>query len=124
MAWGLAHRSPIDLHALRDRNPTYVRLHDGAIRNAYTLKIANRSFAPMQVDVGFSGPPGAAVTSPGVAASPLRVAVAANQVRALRVFVTVPPGGMTAPSAPARFEVAAGRSRASVRTVFLSGGPS
>ncbi|WP_293900265.1 cytochrome c oxidase accessory protein CcoG [Phenylobacterium sp.] len=122
MAWGLAARSILDLHALRDRNPTFVQLHDGAIRNGYTLKIANRSFTPVPVEVRFSGVAGATVSSPGEpAGAVLRIVAAPNEVRALRVFVTVPPAGLAATSVPASFEARAGRVVARTATVFLSG---
>ncbi|MEQ1863484.1 MAG: cytochrome c oxidase accessory protein CcoG, partial [Micropepsaceae bacterium] len=42
MMFGLSTRATIDLNVLRDRNPTFVRLSDGAVRNAYTVKVMNR----------------------------------------------------------------------------------
>jgi len=122
MLWGLATRPLIDVHALRDRNPTFVRLHDGAIRNAYTLKITNRSFEPMPVEVRFNGMSGARVKAPGEAAGDvLRVTVPANQVQAVRVFVTAEPAAISAASMPATFEVQSRDAQARTRTVFLSG---
>jgi cytochrome c oxidase accessory protein FixG len=121
MVWGFANRSVLDLHALRDRNPTFIRLHDGAIRNAYTLKIANRSFAPMPVDVRFSGVPGASVSTPGEpTGAPVRAVLPPNEVSAVRVFVTSPAAALAAPSVPAAFEVRADHATARARTVFLS----
>jgi cytochrome c oxidase accessory protein FixG len=122
MTWGLMNRSTLTLHALRDRNPTFVRLHDGAIRNAYTLKIANRSFEPMPVEITFSGVPGATLRAPGEpAGAALRVTAPPNEVEAVRVFVTAPPQAITATSMPATFEVRAAKASAETRTVFLSG---
>ena len=62
VGWGLLHRANTDVHALRDRNPTFVRLHDGSVRNGYTLKIANRSFQTRTYEVGFQGPPEAVLS--------------------------------------------------------------
>lgn len=127
MIWGLSVRQTLDLHALRDRNPTFVRLHDGSIRNGYTLKIANRGFEPMPVDVRFSGVPGAHLTQPGgTPGEALRVTVAPNQVQAVRVFVTAPAAGLTAASVPAAFDVRGEDAAVSAETVFLSpaGAPS
>lgn len=42
MLAALIRREPVDLNVLRDRNPVFVRLSNGDIRNAYTLKIMNR----------------------------------------------------------------------------------
>jgi cytochrome c oxidase accessory protein FixG len=121
MIWGLSTRQVLDLHALRDRNPTFVRLHDGAIRNSYTLKVANRSFEPMPLEVTFAGIPGAKVTHPGTdAGQAMRIVVPANEVRAVRVFVTAPPEALTATSVPATFEVRSGTTVSRTRTVFLS----
>jgi polyferredoxin len=120
MAWGLATRSALDLHALRDRNPTFIRLHDGSIRNAYTLKIANRSFEAMPVVVRFSGVPGARVSTPGEPAGAVRAVLPPNEVSAVRVFVTSPADALAAPSLPAAFEVRASRASARAKTVFLS----
>jgi len=124
MLWGLATRQMLDLHALRDRNPTFVRLHDGSIRNAYTLKIANKTFAPQRVTIRFRGVPGAQVRAAGEAADgPVTAVVPANQVLALRVLVTAPPDRLTAPSLPATFDVRGLGLDAAARTVFLSEAP-
>jgi cytochrome c oxidase accessory protein FixG len=121
MAWGLLTRPTLDLHALRDRNPTFIRLHDGATRNAYTLKIANRGFEPAAVEIVFSGIPGATVSTPGEPAdTPVRAVLPPNEVSAIRVFVTAPQEALTATSLPARFEVRGARGHVDARTVFLS----
>jgi polyferredoxin len=41
MVYGLATRSPVDMHILHDRNPLFVKLSSGSIRNNYTIKIMN-----------------------------------------------------------------------------------
>lgn len=122
MLWGLTHRQVLGVHALRDRNPTFVRLSDGSIRNAYTLKIANHSFEPLPVEIRLQGAPGAVLSSPGEASGqPLRLTAPPNEVRAVRVFVTAPADRITAPSIPAVFDVRAGRAQAQAKTTFLSG---
>ena len=85
MLWGFANRTTLDVHVLRDRNPMFVRLHDGAIRNAYTLKIANRGFEPVPVEVGFAGVAGARVSTPGEAdGTPIQAGLPPNAVSAVR----------------------------------------
>ncbi|MBS0332956.1 MAG: cytochrome c oxidase accessory protein CcoG [Proteobacteria bacterium] len=124
MLWGLATRQMLDLHVLRDRNPTFVRLHDGTIRNAYTLKIANKTFESQRVTIDFRGVPGAQLRTTGEAAGgPVTAVVPANQVLAMRVFVTAQPEVLTAPSLPAAFEARSAGEDAASRTVFLSGAP-
>ena len=122
MIWGLTSRNPLDLHALRDRNPTFVRLHDGAVRNGYTLKIANRGFEPTPVQVRFTGVEGARLRTPGQPADDvLRVTLEPNKVTAVRVFVTAPPEALTASSLPGVFEVSGEGRAAKAKTTFLSG---
>ncbi len=41
--YALVARAPIELHVLHDRNPVFVQLSSGEIRNGYTLKILNKT---------------------------------------------------------------------------------
>mgnify|MGYP003669392927 CR=1 FL=1 len=43
MLYALINRSIIELHVLHDRNPLYVQLSNGEIRNGYTIKILNKT---------------------------------------------------------------------------------
>lgn len=43
MLYGLIARAPIELHVMHDRNPIFVQLSSGEIRNGYTLKILNKT---------------------------------------------------------------------------------
>ncbi len=43
MIYTLATRSLLDVNVLHDRNPVAVRLSDGSIRNAYTVRLLNKS---------------------------------------------------------------------------------
>lgn len=43
MLYGLMTRSDLDVNVLHDRNPTFVRLSDGSIRNAYTVRLLNKT---------------------------------------------------------------------------------
>ncbi|HEY9219244.1 MAG TPA: cytochrome c oxidase accessory protein CcoG [Phenylobacterium sp.] len=123
MLWGLLTRPSLDLHVLRDRNPTFVRLKDGSIRDGYTLKIANRSFTTQQVEIRFDGVAGAHLKTPGQpqSAGVLQVAVEPNQTRPVRVFVTVPAGAVSAPNLPARFQARVADETVEAKTQFLSG---
>ena len=124
MIWGFATRKTLDVHALRDRNPASVRLHDGAVRNGYTLKIANHGFEPVTVEVRYAGVPGAILRSPGRPASnPLRLGVDPNRVTSVRVFVTAPAAATEGVdgSRPATFEIRSGDEVETVRTAFEFG---
>lgn len=43
MLYSLIARAPIELHVLHDRNPLFVQLSSGEIRNGYTIKILNKT---------------------------------------------------------------------------------
>lgn len=120
--WGLLHRTALDVHVLRDRNPLYVTLRDGSIRNGYTLKIANRSFATEEATITFAGIDGVQLKSPGedVVKTALTQRIEPNETRAVRVFVTAPAKALTGPDVPAHFVVVAGRDRLDVKTSFQS----
>jgi len=126
MLWGLAHRSSIDLHVLRDRNPMVVHMQDGSVRDGYTLKVENRSFYPKTYAVTFDGVPDVRLKTPGAAATTgaLSVAVDANSVRAVRVFAVAPPAADRPANLPAAFTVRDGARRVVAKTVFTSVGAS
>jgi cytochrome c oxidase accessory protein FixG len=121
--WGLAHRADLALGVLKDRNPLFVRLKDGQVRDGYTLKLENRGVEPSVYAVRFQGPAGATVKAIGLGPD-AKAAVDPGEVRALRVFVSVPAVSATAAEAPASFEITDLKTgaRASRRTVFQSDG--
>jgi cytochrome c oxidase accessory protein FixG len=41
--YGLITRSPLELTVIHDRNPLFVQLSDGSIRNGYNISIANKT---------------------------------------------------------------------------------
>lgn len=124
MIWGLATRQPVVLEVLRDRNPTFVRLKDGPIRDGYTLKIDNRSFEPRIYQIAVTGIPNALVKSPGATTSqgPLAVTVLPNETRSLRLFVIVPQAENMARSQPINFSISQpGGKPIATPSTFLSG---
>ena len=92
MLYALATRSSMGVNVLHERNPLFVQLSDGGVRNDYTVRILNkgasRSFA---LDV--SGLPGAVLRVAGVepaADGRLIVEVGQDQTRELRLSVQAP----------------------------------
>lgn len=55
MLYGLLTRSPLELHVLHDRNPLFVRLSDGDIRNGYDIKILNKTHNDKNYSLWVSG---------------------------------------------------------------------
>ncbi len=91
MLFALGVRTRVDVSALQDRNPIFVNLSDGSVRDSFTLKLRNMESRPRSMTVTLSGAPGLRMWSEeqsrAQAARALEVRVAPDQVRKLRVFV-------------------------------------
>lgn len=97
MLFTLGQRTRLDLAVQPDRNPVYVRLSDGSIRNNYTLKIRNMETRPRIVDVYIEGLPGAVIWTPAgkreFATQHIHFAVAPDAVHKVKLFVAAPAEG-------------------------------
>jgi len=97
MLFALGARTRLDISAQQDRNPIFVRLSDGAIRNAYTVKLRNMETRRRDVEVRVADLPGAEIwTDAGSrekASDAVRAAVAADSVTKLRLFLTLSAAG-------------------------------
>lgn len=97
MLFTLGQRTRLDLAVQPDRNPVYVRLSDGSIRNNYTLKIRNMETRPRIVDIYVEGLPGAVVWTPAgkreFATQHIQFAVAPDAVHKVQLFVVAPAEG-------------------------------
>lgn len=97
MLFALGNRTRIDLSVAQGRNPEWVRLSDGAIRNSYTVKVRNMEERPRQVAITVSGLPGAVLWDETGdrrrAGQRLTLPVAADQVRPVQLFVAAPAAG-------------------------------
>ena len=123
MLYGLLTRPTAALDVIRDRNPTYVRLSDGSIRNGYTLKIMNRSNAPAAYRIDFSGPAGAQLKGVGVnkVGADLQTNIDRDGQTEMQVFVTAPADPDRPLSVPSVFKVTSPSGGVQTKTVFLSG---
>lgn len=91
MAVALQNRSLLDVNVLPDRNPFFVRLSNGDIRNSYTLKILNKLHEPRHFDVDVEGLKDAqlSIASQENGAEP-EFTVPTDVLKEVRVFVVVP----------------------------------
>ncbi|CAN5333764.1 cytochrome c oxidase accessory protein CcoG [soil metagenome] len=99
MLFGLLTRDRLDINALPDRNPLYVTLSDGSIRNGYTLKLLNMSGERRTFEVALVGLPAAALWLAGSeehGARSLAVEVEPDRLREIKVFVAQK-GNLVAP---------------------------
>ncbi|WP_025898429.1 cytochrome c oxidase accessory protein CcoG [Sneathiella glossodoripedis] len=51
----LLNRSELDVNVIRDRNPLYVTLSDGTLRNGYTVKILNKTHDLRRFEISVEG---------------------------------------------------------------------
>ena len=97
MLFALGTRDRLQLRVGQNRNPVYVALSDGSIRNAYTITLRNMQARPRTVSVSIAGLPGAAMWdeagSRARAGSSVRIAIGADQVAKARLFVAAPAAG-------------------------------
>src|SRR5665647_801000 len=61
MLYAMLTRSLLDVNVLHDRNPVAVRLSDGSIRNAYTVRLLNKRGFDRVIAVDIDGPANATV---------------------------------------------------------------
>ena len=88
----LFNRSILDANVIADRNPLFVRLANGDIRNGFTIKILNKLHEPRTFTVGIEGlPPNAKLLVVGQeqAAEP-SIVVPTDVLSEARAFVSVP----------------------------------
>lgn len=102
MLVAVARRSELEVNVLRDRNPLFVQLSDGSIRNGYTVKILNKRHDTRSFHIGTEGLPGATLRIIGFETqTDPAIEVVTDDLRALKIFVTLPPeripdhGGVT-----------------------------
>jgi cytochrome c oxidase accessory protein FixG len=91
MAYALATRALEGVSVIHDRNPMFVRLSDGALRNAYTIRIVNKRLQAREFSLGISGLPAVTVELVAVAPRPdgrSVIEVGPDQTREVRVLVT------------------------------------
>ena len=103
MLVGLTARASLDVNILPERNPLFVTLSDGSIRNGYTIKILNKSHDPRVYDLTLDGLPGATLTVLGQeqeGADVARLSARPDAVTTYRVYVTAPRSSVTEESQP------------------------
>lgn len=94
LLFALGVRSQIDVSVQKDRNPPFMLMSDGEIRNAYTVKLRNMQTRPRPMQVTLEGLPGGVMWTDEMArekaAREIRVTVAPDQVEVMRVYVVAP----------------------------------
>ncbi len=108
MLTSLLQRVRLDVTVQGDRNPQYVKLSDGSIRNGYTIEILNMEQRPRSFILKIDGLPAAAMTMAGVDGAPqqsFNIDVDADKLRAFKIFVAAPADALNVEQLPFTFLV-------------------
>jgi cytochrome c oxidase accessory protein FixG len=92
LIYALMVRDRLELNVLHDRNPQFVVLSDGSIRNGYTVKLLNKIAQPRTVTVALDGLPGemSVIGMDYDASRSFAVALEPDRLRTLKIYVRQP----------------------------------
>ena len=90
MLYGLLNKSVLEVNVVPDRNPLFVQVSGGGIRNGFTVRILNKKHGVHKFDIAVTGLKDASVSYVGIEAGEPPVEVKSDDVRAVKVYVTVP----------------------------------
>ncbi|WP_417486993.1 cytochrome c oxidase accessory protein CcoG [Maricaulis sp.] len=124
MLAGLVMRTELDLNSQRDRNPNYVRLSDGSVRNGYSLTVINKATTPRVLQLAIDGDAAFQTRVLGAPAdAPGQLSVGADTTQDFVIYLTLPRAEIDGPREEFRFRVTdpeTGES-ASTRSVLITG---
>jgi len=101
---GYVTKGDAAMAVLHDRQPLFVRLSDGGVRNAYTLRVTNKSNEVMRAELTLDGLSAAVETTiANHETSTLRLAP--GQVISRRIFVVAPRGAIPEGQTPVVFSL-------------------
>jgi cytochrome c oxidase accessory protein FixG len=96
LLFALGTRSHTDLTVAPDRNPPFMLMSDGSVRNSYTLKLRNMQSSAREFEISLVGLEGGKMWSNDMpveeASRVLKRKVAADAVEPFRAYVIVPAG--------------------------------
>jgi polyferredoxin len=87
--WGVMHREPLIVDAIRDRNALYRINNDGQVENAYTLRLINKQDVARRYRVEVQGHPDITLLN-----TPIEVDAAPEQVLTLALTLVAPQGAV------------------------------
>jgi polyferredoxin len=104
MGFSLATRHTLGVDVMHDRNPIYVALSDGSLRNGYAIRALNKTGSARDFKLTLDGLPRGQLEILGQKSTgALDVHVEADQTLELRVMVTTPPDATPPQSTPIKF---------------------
>jgi polyferredoxin len=102
MAGTFLTRATSELSVIPERNPLFVTMADGSIRNAYNVRILNKAHAERVYTLSLdeAAPPHTLTSSSDDGGTSLTLTAPPDEVATHRVFVRVPPDDLTESSTP------------------------
>jgi cytochrome c oxidase accessory protein FixG len=96
MLFALDNRARLDVSVAADRNPPFMLLSDGSVRNAYSLNVRNMQNRPRDLRISIDGLAGARMwtdeMSQAAAARSVELTAPPDATQGVRVYVSAPPG--------------------------------
>ncbi len=90
MLFGLTHKTVLDVNVVPDRNPLFVQVSGGGICNGFTVRILNKKHGAHKFEIAVTGLKEPSLSYVGIEAGEPPVEVKSDDVRAVKVYVTVP----------------------------------
>ncbi len=109
MLFTLATRAFEGINVLHDRNPIYVQLSEGGLRNGYTIRLLNKRTEERHFVLSMEGmPAGSTIQAVGItetaAGNPV-ITVGPDRTREIRVLVATPNDAVVGKSMPITFRI-------------------
>jgi cytochrome c oxidase accessory protein FixG len=101
MLFGLSRKTVLEMNVVADRNPLFVQLKDGGIRDGYTIRLLNKRQETRSFALSVAGLPEARISIVGLEGDNPLLEVKPDDVRSVKVYVTVPHDKAAALPAPA-----------------------
>ncbi|MBR9826141.1 MAG: cytochrome c oxidase accessory protein CcoG [Alphaproteobacteria bacterium] len=124
MLTALINRTELELNAQRDRNPNFVVLSDGSVRNGYNIKVVNKAGEERVFQLIIEGDPQLRPRLLGASEdAPLSLMVGPDETQDFLLYLTLPADAIDGPREELMFRVVdpASGETASTRSVFVTG---
>jgi polyferredoxin len=90
MLFGLSRKTVLEMNVVADRNPLFVQLQDGGIRNGYTIRLLNKRQETRTFTLSATGAPDPRISVVGIEGSNPPIEVKPDDIRSVKVYVTIP----------------------------------
>lgn len=109
MLYALLNRSMLDVNILRDRNPLFVELSSGDIRNGYTIKIMNKTTSEQKYSINIDGLEDYNIRADGITEYTLNgdpvVLVERDKLKSIKFYISTPVANLNDDSIDVTFTV-------------------